>query len=234
MICSYFDKIQYISISDNIDRQKHIQQLFNSSSIKDCLVRFDAVNGKQIDIRMISEKLITPLAKKDIQKQKQKKYGFTLTYGSLGCALSHYLIYESCANAKKPFMVFEDDIQIDSHLFDDQLYSILEDIASNNIIYDILYLGLHELKCLDKSNKISKLLYKPQGCLYGTFAMIISPLGAIKLLSHIFPLNHQIDSSISKNKDKLKIICPINHIVHHDHKFGSLTQEKESCINFNI
>lgn len=232
MLCSYFDKVYYISMPNSIGRQSHILKIFKKSSLKNCLEKFEAVVGKNIDIRLINPKIITSIGKEDVSQKTQKHYGVSLTYGSLGCALSHYLIYKECSLADKPFLIFEDDITINNN-FDDMLKLVLDEILSNNIPYDILYLGLHKLSSLNKSNLISNRLCKPGGFMFGTFGMIVTPEGAQKILDCVFPLSIQIDSTISRNQDKINILALKDDIVNHNHAFGSTTQSKEGCLNIN-
>lgn len=233
MLCSYFDKVYCISIDGEKTRQQHIRNLFDASELKNCLQIFNAVNGKKIDIRIISNQIITQSARNDIESLKQQHYGISLTYGSLGCALSHYLIYKECAKSTKPFLIFEDDISIDKTQFDTQLDDIIKNTIKLRLVYDILYLGLHKLQCLKKHHVLSEFLCKPSGCMYGTFGMIVTPYGAKKILDIVFPLTYQIDGSIARNSSKLNILATIDDIVDHSHNFGSLTQREASCINLN-
>lgn len=221
MLCDFFQKVLYISLSDDADRHLNIENEFKNSVLHNCLTRFDAVNGKNIDIRLIDEKIVTSDGIQDIVDGKIKRFGITLTYGALGCALSHYLIYQDCIKNEKPYLIFEDDITLIPD-FDQMMISLVDEIKT--LDYDIIYLGLHNLPSLIKNKKISKLLYKPEGLTCGTFGMIVSHKGAKKILNNIFPISTQIDSSISNKKRLLNVYATNNQFVKHNYNFGSHIQ----------
>lgn len=228
MLCNFFDSVIYITLSGAKERQSNIESQFSSSELSQCLTKFFAVNGRNLDPRLIDRNVISEIGISEAFSDAPKKFGVTLTAGAVGCALSHYLIYQDCYKATKPFLVLEDDIQIAEN-FDSKLEQVLKEIST--IEYDIVYLGLHNIPSLNKNNTISEQLYKPAGMTCGTFGMIISNRGALKLLDTIFPINVQIDSSISHNKKKLKIYATNEDLVKHTHIFGSDIQSKVGRIN---
>lgn len=228
-ISNFFDKIYYINLDRDLDRKKYIIDLFgqNTSLIND-LKRFPGVDGKQINIEDVDNNIISDKAKEDILSENQRIFGITLTYGSLGCALSHKNIWQQCSKfSNKPYLVFEDDIVIDN-AFDNSLFSILDSIQ--NIDYDICYLGCNEINGF-KQTDINTVIAKPSGLVTGLYGYIISPIGAKKILDTIFPLSNQIDSSIGHNSKKLNLLCAKHKIVHTKFQFGSNTQRQKSCEN---
>jgi len=108
-----------------------------------------------------------------------------------------------------------------------QLFDIVKDRD-----YDILYLGYNEIPGFHKEN-LSEFLAKPSGLITGMYAYIVSPQGAKKILNTIFPLNKQIDSSISDNGDSFNKLCSAKKIANVRIDFGSKTQQANSCINAN-
>lgn len=228
ILLNYFEKIYYINLDEDIKKKQYFEEEIKKSSINKICKRFDAVIGKYLDIRLIPDAIITEGAKKDILEKKQKIYGISLTYGSLACALSHYFIYKECANANKPYLIFEDDAILDSN-FDTHLVGILNSIPQD---YDIVYLGYNEIPGFGK-DKISEYISKPKGLITGLYGYILSNAGAKKLVDTIFPLNKQIDSSISDNLGKFTMYCSSSRIVGVRVDFGSKTQQKASCNNIH-
>lgn len=226
-ILEYFDKVYYINLDEDENKKEYFNTEIKKSTLYTICQRYTAVIGKYLDIRLIPDNIITKNAKNDILLKKQKIYGVSLTYGSLACALSHYFLYQDCANSQKPFLIFEDDIILSSD-FDTALYNIIHNIKS--IDYDLLYLGYNEIPGFSKK-PISHYLAQPTGLITGMYAYIVTPQGAKKLLNTIFPLDKQIDSSISDNGDHFIKLCSNNKIANVRIDFGSKTQMDTSCTN---
>lgn len=232
-IYKYFDKIYYINLHNDQNKKKYFEREIQKSNLlsKKCQ-RYEAVFGESLDIRIIPNHIISEAAKKDIQQTNQRTYGISLTYGSAACALSHYLIYEECAKAKSPYMIFEDDIII-SESFENNLTKIINDIVEEKLEdYDIIYLGYNQIPGFHKkilNNNISR----PKGLITGLYGYIVSNTGAQKLLKNVFPLEQQIDSSISNNIDKFSLFCSTQKIVGVRTDFGSKTQSQASCQNIH-
>jgi GR25 family glycosyltransferase involved in LPS biosynthesis len=229
-LSSYFHKVSYINLEEDIQKKKYFEkEIQKSSFLSNNCRRYDAVIGKYIDIRLIPDSIITTKAKNDIIEKKQKTYGISLTYGSLACALSHHLIYQECKNHHKPFCIFEDDIIIDDN-FDKNLNSLIVEISNNNYAYDIIYLGYNEIPGFQKKI-INNVVSEPRGLITGLYGYILSNRGAQKLLDNVFPLYKQIDSCISDHRDKFDLLCATNKFVHVRTDFGSKTQLDASCKN---
>lgn len=221
-----FKQIYVVNLNEDVNKLKFFTEQINKTILKDRWSLFSAVNGKEIDINTIDDNIITKNARNSIISQKQKIYGISLTYGSLGCALSHKKIWEECSLSNGSFLVLEDDI-IPHSDFNNIFSLICEKI--NNINYDIFYLGYNEIPGFKKA-KLDSVISKPSGLITGTYGYIVSPDGAKKLLS-VFPINKQIDSSISDNLNKLNVFCSTIKLVSASSKFGSKTQRSNSCKN---
>lgn len=226
-IIDYFDKICYINLDEDVNKKEYFQQEIKKSILHPVCERYTAVIGKYLDIRLVPDSIITENAKNDIILKKQKIYGISLTYGSLACALSHYFLYRDCSVSKKPYLIFEDDIII-NRAFDSSLFNIINSLQQMN--YDLMYLGYNNIPGFTKQD-ISEFIAKPSGLITGMYAYIVTPQGAQKLLNTIFPLNKQIDSSISDNGDRFEKLCSTNPIVQVRVDFGSKTQMDNSCVN---
>lgn len=229
MINNYFHKIYYINLDIDTEKKQYFDTEISKSSLSSSCTRFPGVCGQNLDIRLINKNIITNSARLDIISKQQKTYGISLTYGSLGCALSHKLIFDECANSNKPFLIFEDDIVLANN-FDNKLNDLITFVTTNNLYFDIVYLGYNEIPGFNKT-PINNVISKPSGLITGTYGYIISNTGAKKLLNNIFPLSIQIDSSISHNLNKLIIYCSTTKLVSVTNIFKSRTQKKYSCIN---
>lgn len=221
-----FDKIYYVNLDEDSNKNSFFLDQMSRTCLKDNCIRFSATNGKEIDIHLIGDDVITKHGRNSIIQKKQKTFGISLTYGSLGCALSHKKIWEECKDKTKPFLVLEDDAMPHKE-FNNIFESIINKLSSIN--YDIFYIGYNQIPGFKKV-KIDNVISKPSGLITGTYGYIVHPNGANKLLS-IFPISKQIDSSISDNLNKFKVYCSTTQIIHASSKFGSKTQRHKSCIN---
>lgn len=225
---NYFGKILVVNLERDINKLQKFLTNFSKSLLKDQLCVFKGVDGKKLDIRIIEDDILTKKGRLSVLKQKQEIFGISLTYGSLGCALSHYLVLQECSKQTKPYLIFEDDARIIDN-FDTELALLIDHITHIRLQYDILYLGLHNIPALNKTNRYNELLYIPNGLTCGLWAMIISPVGAKKILDMAFPLSVQIDSQISNIKHKLKMYATHKELAEHCWEFGSSTQNQKSC-----
>lgn len=221
-----FKKIYVVNLAEDTNKLQFFTEQVNKTVLKNKVETFTAVNGKEIDIDTINNQVITEHARNSIISQKQKVYGVSLTYGSLGCALSHKKIWEECSTSDGNFLVLEDDIMPHSD-FNNIFPLVCEKIK--NISYDLCYIGYNEIPGFKKI-KLDSVISKPSGLITGTYGYIVSPQGANKLLS-VFPINKQIDSSISHNLNKLQVLCSTTKLVAASAKFGSKTQRNNSCKN---
>lgn len=226
MLDSYFDKIYYINLDKHKDRLSHTHLELSKSKLLNSAIRFCGVDGSTIDLLEIDKSIITDSARSDIKSGVQKTFGISLTYGSLGCALSHKKIFEECSSAQKPFLVLEDDFIIDFN-FDADLENVIKNLPGE---YDLLYLGFHDIPSA-KIDIINNYIGIPTGLTCGTYGYIINPSGAKKLLETIFPLECQIDSMISRNLHKLKTYCSKDRLIKMSWDFPSNTQQQISCQN---
>jgi glycosyl transferase family 25 len=226
-LSDYFDKIYFINLDEDTNKRIYFEKEISKSTLAKKCKKYTAVIGKYLDIRLVPSEIITESAKQDVIQRKQKVYGISLTYGSLACALSHYFIYKECSGANKPYLIFEDDIIIDNK-FDSDLSQVINHITDKD--YDIVYLGYNEIGGFAKT-KINDVLSEPRGLITGLYGYIVSPSGAEKLLKSVFPLNKQIDSSISDNSELFSLYCSTKNIVRVKTDFGSKTQMSASCAN---
>lgn len=221
---NYFEKIYCINLDNDTEKLSYFNNELLKTNIKN-YERFAAIDGSKLDLSLIDSTIITNHSRSNIKSKHQKVFGISLTFGSLGCALSHKKIFEECQHSSKPFLIFEDDIIVEKNFT-----NIFEQIIQRSPEYDILYLGYNEIGGFRKK-KIDDLLSVPSGLITGLYGYMLSPTGAKKLLSTIFPLNKQIDSSICDNSSRLNLLCSTERILGVTHQFGSKTQRNKSCEN---
>jgi glycosyl transferase family 25 len=182
----------------------------------------EAVDGNQLEINKLPS---------NIYDKKATGY----TKGAIGCALSHYQLWDKCSNEDKPFLILEDDV-IANKNFTEHLRSVMNMLPKN---FDILLLSYNfdSLLCfnntiyeqcnsifnktkmtqLDIDNFVSSQIYpsiaKLKYC-FGIAAYIVSPKGAKLLKEKCFPLNNRIIENMPflNNLKCYTIDCMMNSI----------------------
>ncbi len=183
---------------------------------------YEAVDGNQLDIHKIP-----------INIYDNKSTGYTK--GAIGCALSHYQLWEKCSVGDKSFLILEDDVIVNKD-FTEHLRNIYNMLPKN---FDILLLSYNFDSLLSYHNtnyetcnsifnktkmiqkdidnfidaKIYPTIAKLKYC-FGTSAYIISPKGAKLLLEKCFPLNNRIIENMPflNNLKCHTIDCMMNYV----------------------
>lgn len=185
----------YINLKRRPDKNKDtLVQLQKSNLLKNKMKRFEAIDGKNIDLT----NYLQFGHKKEVLEGRR---------GWIGCALSHIELWKRCVSINKPILVFEDYnvIKTEEVNFDKHLETILNNFPND---FDIVYLVT--------DNVVN---YKPYNDLFvkatdgnnTTSAYFISPSGAKKLLYYLTPYNAsgQIDADIVRLTRDNKINCYI-------------------------
>lgn len=151
---------------------------------------FEAVNGKELTYEKLKEQGF------DTDKYwRDPNLGRVLTWGEIGCFLSHYRVWEMIANGGEPVLVIEDDAVLTCHL--GEVWPHLGD-------YDLLYLAHLEMNKKGVKSLTDHLL---RPCYpYHTTAYILTPAGARKLLDT--DIRHNIipvDEYLPRMLDKLNV-----------------------------
>lgn len=221
----------YINLASRKDRQSNIEkQIRNSSILSNSLKRFNAINGYDIDLEKIDNKILTAQGKKDIEDRKIKWFGITLTYGSLACAMSHYELFKICANNNDGnILILEDDVILPTDI-DDYL-----DIIQNTEDYDIFYLGIHHNYYTTKQKTEQKNVFNLSGTFWGCFAYVLTPRACSYIINNVFPITVQFDSGIGQQirKNKLKALCFESNIIKCG-QFGTDNQGQNGLKNKQI
>ena len=179
------DKIEkyLINLNSRKDRFDITNNLLNKYNFKN-VIRYPAVNGKNISKNELIQ-IIEPSAMKSILDNYRKKH-YDLSYGAVGCYLSHINIWKKFeTNNLDYIIIFEDDA---NPVFN---FTELQKIIKNNTPNDwdiILFGGIYN-KYKNVNNYIDKIY-----SFYETHAYIINKKGALKLLLKAFPIKKQLDS----------------------------------------
>lgn len=192
----------YINLDRRSDRKKHIEKEIEKSSIlKKNLQRYPAIDGSILDLDSVDRKIATERGISTVRDKKIHHYGITLTYGSLGCAISHYNLYKICAESDDGNMlILEDDI-----ILHDDIDRYLAMAQNSYINYDIFYFGLHRHASIKTIETSEKELYYLDGTFWGCFGYIVTPKVCRFMMDNVFPVSKQFDSVINEKIRQQKI-----------------------------
>lgn len=151
---------------------------------------------------------------------RTKKY--QLTAGELGCMCSHRAVLTKAIKEKLDvILVFEDDVAIKSEDFTFLLYSSINQIPKNSVIF----LDAHgpDVEYIKRNKDRSKLYLKLKGPeIYGNYAVIYDILAAKKVVSikeEIMPIDNRVGSMI--NTREISGYLLNKEIVTYDTELGS-------------
>lgn len=230
------NKFYYINLDSRTDRKRHfLNEIENIPILRDRITRFSAFDGKEINFDSLPPNFVTEEGQTMVLRNAYKKFGVDLTYGALGCALSHYTLYKECLdNNYESIVIFEDDVAYFRENFEENLLKAYE-LDFNE--FDILYLSYYKHfqgKSSYNSNIIPKNLNKDINFVinpvvlpaFGCYAMLITNRGAKTLVENMFPITLQIDTEINSHiKDKkIKALSFDKNIVFTCSKFSSNIQ----------
>ena len=143
--------------------------------------------------------------------------GKTLNSGQVGCALSHFLLWNKMIG--KGGIVIEDDVAILPHFW--QKYDDLMEALPQN--WDLVLLAWPELKGRRMSKKYMR--PNPLGLNWGTYCYLVSPHFAEVMVEH-FTLNVPLDQYLRDTfyyNDSYKVFISRKLFVWHTEMFGSDT-----------
>lgn len=149
---------------------------------------------------MVTTRLPSPFARLPVQE------------GGLGCAESHIAVWRQAAQTPGWTIVFEDDTTLRPN-FDAQLARILTRLPPDA---SMLYFGNIIGSAIAKSlTEYDDTLWLMDGNHWGTYAYAVSQAAAQTLLSHVYPLDKQIDSVIMRiaKEQKLKVFMSQQQMV---------------------
>ncbi|MEE8565240.1 MAG: glycosyltransferase family 25 protein, partial [Candidatus Thermoplasmatota archaeon] len=195
-------KIYVINLKKDINKRQRIISMFQKLNISNYEI-FDAVNGNELNHFEINKKWYDPWSH------------LHLTKGEVGCALSHYQLWQKIKNEKKMAMILEDDFIIDNEKLFVECANYEEEYGRMPLSrFEVLYLGRKKMSQDAEQNFIILNHQKFKSPLltniltqtkivnaklsYWTIGYILTPIGAHTLTTNydfsknIFPVDEYI------------------------------------------
>lgn len=170
-----FEKIYIINLKDSTDKNDSMKKEMEKQNFTNYLF-FEAIDGE-------NENLDENYQFSVINHWRDPFTRRTITKGEIGCALTHYWIWEEIVNHQySSILVLEDDVVLEDN-FLEKLNNI--DIPKN---MDFLYLGRREPNTNEPEQEINKDIVIPSYS-YGSHGYILTLEGAKKLLTYNFLQN---------------------------------------------
>ena len=200
-----------INMDKDNDRYEKIFNYYQNSDLSDIpLERYSAVVGKNVN----PDQWLTEDAVKDLKhiiNNGYRTHHHQLTYGGIGCFLSHFNLAKRLLTEKAnidAYIVFEDDTAIPKNL----LTHIEKNISEVPDDWDYLMFYTIRARGDDVNKKINKLK-----SFWGLNGYIINKKGARKLVeeTNATKIDGQIDSYLSRmiQQNKMNIYATKKHLV---------------------
>lgn len=204
-----FDKIYVINLEESKDRLENLNKQANKLNLN--IERFPAIKGKTLTEQ--------DLINNDYLGNIKLKYN-----GSLGCYLSHCLLWEKIYKENKydNVLILEDDCLLPDN-FIEQIQELKKYTPED---FDYLNLGIGKRR---EGKSINNKLIIPiekneKGLNAGLFGYIIKRKNIPKLLSLVKPINNNIyiDTVLRSNFNKLNVFFVKKNIIGHNFDIKSI------------
>jgi GR25 family glycosyltransferase involved in LPS biosynthesis len=196
-----------INLARRTDRWRRVSRHLNVATALDrpilllgTIERVDAIDGlySVSDLaQMVNDGRLRQRAYESVRSSSQSRvWGHELTPGAFGCLLSHAKAWERAVALNESLLILEDDVELLSPVFYDMFPRALKELPSD---FGLLYLGdmAKDSRTITKT-PFSRHLQRLSRPLWGTYAYVVSPKAAHRLLLHIFPADVQTDSYIQQ------------------------------------
>ena len=180
-----FSKYKYgvkkylINLERRTDRLKKLNT-HEFSTIMTGVAVYKAIDGRTFNFESIKSLFDTSNYSKSI---KNPYNNHQYSPGVLGCALSHYLLWQKALEAQEDYtLILEDDITLCSK-FIHKFNAVMDDLQ--NLEWDVVFLGFTDYKNVNDKKITDRLIkFSPDKRLNGggTFGYVITKMGAKKLL----------------------------------------------------
>lgn len=236
-----------INLDDRTDRLHDMKQKLEQSGFDGgSIVRFSGIPGRNLT-RSYLESILSTQALDDIDSNVRKRHG-QLTYGAVGCALSHAQIWQQLVDEPNDeiqyALVFEDDIRIPK-LFRKFMNQVMDTIISkgSEIDWDLFLFSsfcppsLTSIKCTDEKHVLDHMPVKIVrfNMFWSLACYVISRKGAKKLLMGMLPMEDQLDTYISKRilRQAISVIGTSPSVINQERiQYGSNIQTR--CVNCDV
>ena len=206
---NFLNHIYVINLDKSKDRMENIKRISKESNLN--IERFPAIYGKNLNYDF--------LRKNDyLSNKKIIKFN-----GSLGCYMSHCLLWEKIykENKYENVLILEDDCIIDKN-FNQQMEELSTYIPKD---FDYIMLGSGRRKGRSYNDKF---IIPTQGNVYGQnaglFGYIVKVKNIPKLLKLVKPIKHNIyiDTVLRSNFNKLNVFIVKENIINHNYDFKTV------------
>ena len=200
-----------INMDKDVERYNKIASYYHNSDLSDLpLERYSAVVGKNVEPSdWLTDDAINDF--KQVLNNGYRTHHYQLTYGGIGCFLSHYNLAKQLLGEKKnvdAYIVFEDDTAIPRNL----LSHIEKNISELPEDWDYLMFYTIRANGEPSTNKLNKLK-----SFWGLNGYIINKKGARKLVeeTNTNKIDGKIDSYLSRMKQqkKMNVYATKKHLV---------------------
>ena len=200
-----------INMDKDVERYNKIASYYHNSDLSDLpLERYSAVVGKNVEPSdWLTDDAINDF--KQVLNNGYRTHHYQLTYGGIGCFLSHYNLAKQLLGEKKnvdAYIVFEDDTAIPRNL----LSHIERNISELPEDWDYLMFYTIRANGEPSTNKLNKLK-----SFWGLNGYIINKKGARKLVeeTNTNKIDGQIDSYLSRmiQQKKMNVYATKKHLV---------------------
>lgn len=172
-----FDNVYMINLERRPDR--YIQM---DTKLKMLGIEYEHFHA--VDAKKMNESYLDELGVKMLDGYVDPFRDRPLTYGEIGCFLSHYFIWKDIVDKKyNEVVVFEDDVRFEAN-FLEGLNKVKDDIETNDLDWDLIYIGRKKLKSKDEEVLVegtNNIVWA--GYSYWTVGYLLSRSGAEKLLA---------------------------------------------------
>ena len=199
-----------INMDKDVERYNKIASYYHNSDFSELpLERYSAVVGKNVEpTDWLTDDAINDF--KQVLNNGYRTHHYQLTYGGIGCFLSHYNLAKQLLSEKSvdAYIVFEDDTAIPRNL----LSHIERNISELPEDWDYLMFYTIRANGDPITNKLNKLK-----SFWGLNGYIINKKGARKLVeeTNANKIDGQIDSYLSRmiQQNKMNIYATKKHLV---------------------
>jgi glycosyl transferase family 25 len=179
-------KVYVINLDRSPDKMAYMAKQLNALRIP--FERIPAVDGRTLTPEKLAEVAV---------RSRMEEWPALLTPNAIGCALSHYSIYQKMqGNNEEYALILEDDIKIDPDL--KQVLMNIENVLNKKDVFLMYFHGDEKSfsSCGSKNIVDQYKLYKALSVwgAYSAGGYIISKEVAKKLARHVFPVHTTADS----------------------------------------
>ena len=194
-----------INMDKDVERYNKIASYYHNSDLSDLpLERYSAVVGKNVEPSdWLTDDAINDF--KQVLNNGYRTHHYQLTYGGIGCFLSHYNLAKQLLGEKKnvdAYIVFEDDTAIPRNL----LSHIERNISELPEDWDYLMFYTIRANGEPSTNKLNKLK-----SFWGLNGYIINKKGARKLVEETNTNNSYLSRMIQQKK--MNVYATKKHLV---------------------